>query len=64
MGHFDDSNRAGVEGTLHRISCIRDREDNIYGLTIRIGRALITETAALVERPLKQGKSILIIGKE
>eukprot|EP00210_Caulerpa_lentillifera_P003671 g3505.t1 len=62
IGQFDQSNRAGLDGTLHRISCIRDREDKIYGLTIRIGRALTTKTAALVEEPLKAGKSILLIG--
>eukprot|EP00210_Caulerpa_lentillifera_P003670 g3504.t1 len=41
---------------------MRDRERKIYGLTIRIGRALTTKTAALVEEPLKAGKSILLIG--
>eukprot|EP00210_Caulerpa_lentillifera_P003669 g3503.t1 len=62
IGNFDSSNRAVLEGTLHRISCMRDREDKIYGLTIRIGRALTTKTAALVEEPLKAGKSVLLIG--
>jgi len=62
VGGFDDSNRAGLEGTLHRISCIRDRDFRIYGLTIRIGRAVTTETAELVKEPLAEGKSILLIG--
>jgi len=30
-------NRAGVEGTLHRISCIRNRRGDVVGLTCRAG---------------------------
>jgi stage III sporulation protein SpoIIIAA len=33
-------NRAGIQGTLHRISCIRNRRGTIVGLTCRVGRAV------------------------
>lgn len=35
---FGDDNRAGIDGQLHRISCIRDNRNKIIGLTIRVGR--------------------------
>ncbi|CAM9260422.1 unnamed protein product, partial [Choristocarpus tenellus] len=35
---FGPDNRAGVDGELHRISAMRDKQGKIYGLTIRIGR--------------------------
>jgi hypothetical protein len=35
---FSRLERAGVSGTLHRISAIRDMEEHIVGLTIRVGR--------------------------
>jgi len=40
IGTFGKDNRAGLEGTLHRISCIRNRQVRIIGLSIRIGRAI------------------------
>src|SRR5262245_38609043 len=40
IGTFGDDNRAGIERTLHRISCIRNREGRIVGLTCRVGRAV------------------------
>ena len=39
IGEFTSDNRAGIERTLHRISCIRNRKGRIVGLTCRIGRA-------------------------
>jgi stage III sporulation protein SpoIIIAA len=44
---FNDANRAGIPGTLHRISAIRNREDSIVGMTYRVGRH-IPATANLV----------------
>lgn len=35
---FYSDNRAGIPGTLHRISAMRDREAGIIGLTYRVGR--------------------------
>ncbi|MCX7600100.1 MAG: hypothetical protein N2512_14725, partial [Armatimonadetes bacterium] len=40
VGEFDRDNRAGIERTLHRISCIRNRFGEIVGLTCRVGRAV------------------------
>jgi stage III sporulation protein SpoIIIAA len=40
VGSFGVDNRAGINATLHRISCIRNREDKIIGLTCRVGRAV------------------------
>eukprot|EP00878_Enallax_costatus_P005606 GHUV01005879.1.p1 GENE.GHUV01005879.1~~GHUV01005879.1.p1 ORF type:complete len:850 (+),score=282.70 GHUV01005879.1:452-3001(+) len=37
-GMFGSDQRLGVPGTLHRVSAMRDRQGNIYGLTYRIGR--------------------------
>ncbi|OQR86419.1 hypothetical protein THRCLA_10553, partial [Thraustotheca clavata] len=38
IGGFGSDNRAGLERQLHRISAIRNRTDDIMGLTIRVGR--------------------------
>ena len=35
---FQGDNRAGLDGTLHRISAIRDRDRSVIGLTYRVGR--------------------------
>src|SRR5689334_15955442 len=41
LGKFSNDNRAGIERTLHRISCIRNRQGIIIGLTCRIGRCVV-----------------------
>ncbi len=38
IGEFTGDNRAGIERTLHRISCIRNRQGRIIGLTCRVGQ--------------------------
>ena len=40
VGAFGGDNRAGVQGTLHRISAIRNRKGAVVGLTCRVGRAV------------------------
>ena len=35
---FRQDNRMGIEGTLHRISAMRDQHGVVNGLTCRIGR--------------------------
>jgi stage III sporulation protein SpoIIIAA len=40
VGDFGGDNRAGVQGTLHRISAIRNRKGTVIGLTCRVGRAV------------------------
>jgi stage III sporulation protein SpoIIIAA len=41
---FNDKNRAGINKTLHRISCFKNREEQIIGLTCRVGRSIIGST--------------------
>ena len=62
ISEFSEENRAGIERTLHRISCIRNRQYLINGLTCRVGRAIFG-TISLVRDLLESGQSILILGK-
>jgi stage III sporulation protein SpoIIIAA len=62
ISKFSNENRAGIERTLHRISCIRNRQFLINGLTCRIGRAVFG-TISVVRDLLASEKSILILGK-
>lgn len=62
ISNFSNENRAGIERTLHRISCIRNRQFLINGLTCRIGRSIFG-TVSVIRDLLKSEKSILILGK-
>ena len=62
VSKFSNENRAGIERTLHRISCIRNRQFLINGLTCRVGRAVFG-TISIVRDLLESRKSILILGK-
>ena len=62
IGKFSNENRAGIERTLHRISCIRNRQFLINGLTCRIGR-VVFGTISVIRDLLESEKSILILGK-
>jgi stage III sporulation protein SpoIIIAA len=62
VSHFSNENRAGIDRTLHRISCIRNRQFLINGLTCRVGRAVFG-TISVIRDLLESGKSILILGK-
>lgn len=62
ISQFSDENRAGIERTLHRISCIRNRQSLINGLTCRVGRAIFG-TISIIRDVLESGQSILILGK-
>ncbi len=62
VGDFGDDNRAGIERTLHRISCIRNRAGHVVGLTCRVGRAVFG-TIRVIEDLVKSGKSILLLGR-
>ena len=61
VGVFGPDNRAGIEGTLHRISAIRNRGGEIVGLTLRVGRTVRGGIAALREF-VEQGRSLLLLG--
>ena len=62
ISRFSNENRAGIERTLHRISCIRNRQLLINGLTCRVGRAVFG-TISIIRDLLESEKSILILGK-
>ena len=62
ISKFSGENRAGIERTLHRISCIRNRQFLINGLTCRVGRAIFG-TISLARDLFESGHSILILGK-
>nr|YP_010448165.1 hypothetical protein NRL27_pgp034 [Nitzschia dubiiformis]UTQ75646.1 hypothetical protein [Nitzschia dubiiformis] len=62
ISRFSNENRAGIERTFHRISCIRNRQFLINGLTCRVGRAIFG-TISVIRDLLEDEKSILILGK-
>ena len=62
IGDFDEDNRAGLERTLHRISAIRNRREQIVGLTCRVGRA-VYGTIDIIGDMVESGKSVLLLGR-
>ena len=62
ISDFDADNRAGIERTLHRISAIRNRHNDVVGLTCRIGRA-VYGTSDIIQDLIESGSSILILGR-
>ncbi|OGC21273.1 single-stranded DNA-binding protein [candidate division WOR-1 bacterium RIFOXYB2_FULL_42_35] len=61
LGSFSSDNRAGIECTLHRISCLRNRTGKIVGLTCRVGR-VIYGTNDIIRDVIESGKNILFLG--
>ena len=59
---FGGDNRAGIDRCLHRISCIRNRDGRIVGLTCRVGRA-VAGSANLVADVVLSGRSLLLLGR-
>jgi stage III sporulation protein SpoIIIAA len=62
IGEFTTDNRAGIERTLHRISCIRNRRGRIIGLTCRVGRAVFG-TIRIIEDLVRAEQSVLLLGR-
>lgn len=62
VGEFSADNRAGIEGTLHRISALRNRRGQIIGLTLRVGRAVFG-TIDLIRDLVERGSSVLLLGR-
>ena len=62
VSDFTSDNRAGIERTLHRISCIRNRTGHVVGLTLRVGRA-VYGTVDIIGDLLESEKSVLLLGK-
>ncbi|MFC1637735.1 single-stranded DNA-binding protein, partial [Candidatus Margulisiibacteriota bacterium] len=61
VSEFSGDNRAGIERTLHRISCIRNRRSKIIGLTCRVGRSILG-TIDIVRDAIESGKNTLFMG--
>jgi len=62
IGQFTTDNRAGIERTLHRISCIRNRQGHIVGLTCRVGRA-VYGVVDIVQDIIEAENNILLLGR-
>ncbi len=62
LGEFGEDNRAGIERTLHRISAIRNRKQEVVGLTCRVGRAVFG-TVEMVRDLLNSEQSLLLMGR-
>ncbi len=62
VDEFGADNRAGIEGTLHRISAIRNRRGSIVGLTLRVGRAVFG-TIESIRELVAGGTSVLLLGR-
>ena len=62
VGIFDRDNRGGIEKTLHRISAIYNRKNEIVGLTCRVGRALYGKID-IIKDLVEKGASILVLGR-
>lgn len=62
ISKFNKKNRAGIKHTLHRISCLKNRHNQIIGLTCRIGRSVIGVTNKIRDL-LMLNRSILILGR-
>ena len=58
---FREDNRTGIERTLHRIACIRDRYHEIVGFTFRVGRT-VEGAADPIADLLAGGHHVLVIG--
>src|SRR3546814_8743759 len=62
---FGQDNRAGLNGQLHRISAVCDKEGGVIGLTMRVGRNFPGNTYILSDLLLHsdfEEKSILVLG--
>ncbi len=62
LSDFGPDNRAGINGTLHRISRILNRHNETIGLTCRIGKPFYG-SVDLIKDILDSGLSLLILGR-
>jgi len=62
VGGFKENNRAGLEGTLHRISRIPDAFGETVGVTIRVGKFVVGVAEPLRQYLLESGGSLLVVG--
>ncbi|MDM7324645.1 MAG: ATPase, T2SS/T4P/T4SS family [Thermus sp.] len=62
VGGFKENNRAGLEGTLHRISRILTGLGEMAGITIRVGKFVQGVGEPLRPYLVEAGGSILVVG--
>lgn len=61
LPRINDDGRVGIRGTLHRVSAVWSKHDEIIGLTIRIGRPY-KGNLSLIEDVLGSSRSVLLVG--
>lgn len=59
---FGADNRAGIDGSLHRISAMRSKSGDIYSLTMRVGRAVYGNCGLIRDILKNKELSVLIMG--
>lgn len=62
VGGFKENNRAGLEGTLHRISRILTGLGEMAGITIRVGKFIQGVAEPLRPYLVEAGGSLLVVG--
>ena len=60
--HIGPDNRAGISGSLHRISVIRNRDNFIVGVTLRVGRHVPGNALMVADLLYGTNSSILFVG--
>jgi len=62
-GKFGPDNRAGMNGSLHRISAMRSKMGQVYGLTLRVGRTVKGNASLMTDVLLgSENLSVLLVG--
>jgi len=62
-GKFGPDNRAGMNGSLHRISAMRSNAGQVYGLTLRVGRTVKGNASLMTDVLLgSENLSVLLVG--
>ena len=59
---FGSDNRAGIDGCLHRISAMKNRENDIIGLTLRVGRFIPGNATMIADLLHGTDASVLFVG--
>jgi stage III sporulation protein SpoIIIAA len=63
IGPFGTDNRAGLDGSLHRISAVRNRDGKAVGLTLRVGRHIPGNAIMIADLLYGTTASILFVGE-
>lgn len=65
VGMFNENDRAGIDGTLHRLSPMRNDNKQIVGMTVRVARHVPGAASKLSDAllaPENHKKSLLLVG--